>query len=198
MEYLGHIISEGGVSTDPKKIEAMVSWPRPATVKELRGFLGLTGYYRKFVQNYGVISQPLTELLRKDNFHWNPRAEAAFGALKKAMTQSPVLAFPDFSKTFVVETDACDSGVGAVLMQEGRPLAYISQGLAPRHLGLSVYDKELIAVLVVVDKWRHYLENNPFIIRTDHESLQFLKPTKTAHPIAKKRGLEAPRNGLHN
>ena len=90
------------------------------------------------------------------------------------MIQSPMLALPDFSKTFVVETDACDSGVGAMLMQEGRPLAYISQGLAPKHLGLSVYDKELIVVLVVVDRWRHYLENNPFIIRINHESLQFL------------------------
>jgi len=110
-------------------------------------------------------------LLRKDNFHWNPRAEAAFGAFKKAMTQSPVLAFLDFSKTFVVETDACDSGVGAVLIQEGRPLAYISQGVASKHLGLSVYDRELIVVLVVVDRWRRYLENNPFMVRTDHESL---------------------------
>ena len=90
------------------------------------------------------------------------------------MTQALILALPDFSKPFVVETDACDSGVGAVLMQEGRPLAYISQGLAPKHLGLSVYNKELIVVLVVVDKWQHYLVSNLFIIKTDYESLLFL------------------------
>ena len=92
----------------------------------------------------------MTDLLRKDNFHWNPKAETTFRAFKKAMTQASVLALPDFSKPFVVETNACDNGVRAVLMQEGRPLAYISQGLAPK---LSAYDKELIAVLVVVDRW---------------------------------------------
>ena len=82
---MGHIISGRGVIPNPKKIEAMVRWTRPPSVKELRGFLGLTGYYRKFIQHYGVISKPPIELLRKDNFHWNPKAEVSFGALKKAM-----------------------------------------------------------------------------------------------------------------
>lgn len=174
VEYLGHVISREGVKIDPSKDTTMVEWPGPSTVKELRGFLGLTRYYRKLIQHYGIISRPLTKLLKKDNFHWNPQAEATFLALKKAMTQSPVLVLPDFFKTFIVETDACDSGIRVVRMQEGRSLAYISYALAPKHLGLSVYDKELIVVLGVVDKWRHYLEGNPFVIKTYHKSLQFL------------------------
>lgn len=121
-----------------------------------------------------MISRPLTELLRKDNFHWNPKVEAAFRALKKAMTQAPVLALPNFSKPFYWRLMLVTAKWGAVLMQEGRPLAYISQGLAPKHCRLSVYDKESITVLVAVDRWLHYLESNPFVIKIDYESLQFL------------------------
>ena len=174
VEYLGHVISRERVSIDPKKILAMTEWPRPTTIKELSGFLGLIRYYRRFTQHYGIICKPLIELLNKDKFQWNTKVEAAFLTLKKAITQALVLALPNFSKTFVVETDACDVGVGAVLMREGRPLVYISQTLSPKHLGLSVYDKELLVVLVAIDKWRHYLESSHFIIKTDHESLRFL------------------------
>ncbi|GKA63952.1 putative mitochondrial protein [Tanacetum coccineum] len=106
VEYLGHIISAQGVSTNPAKIEAMQKWPTPTTIKQLRGFLGLTGYYRRFIKNYAIISQPLITLLKNNAFKWNESAEMAYQQLKKAMMEALVLALPNFSQEFVVETDA--------------------------------------------------------------------------------------------
>jgi hypothetical protein len=133
-----------GVATDCKKTEAVNNWPIPQALKELRGFLGLAGYYRKFIRHFGVISKPLTKLLKKNNFGWNDQSQQAFDRLKKALCEAPVLALPDFSKTFVLETDACDYGLGAVLSQECRPIAYFSKALSPKHMGLSIYEKRVL------------------------------------------------------
>jgi len=157
VEYLGHLISEDGVVADPTKIEAMVKWPMPRNLKALRGFLGLTCYYRKFVKGYRGITAPLTCLLMKDSFGWNDEAEEAFQKLKEVMTSPHVLGLLDFSKAFIIVCDASGTGIDAVLMQEGRLLAYLSQGLKGKNLALSTYEKELLALVMAVRKWRHYL-----------------------------------------
>jgi hypothetical protein len=119
----------------------------PKTLKILPGFMGLTGYYRKFVKNYGKIATPLTTLLKKNSFTWTPAAAQAFQALNMAMCTTLVLALPNFTKTFVLECDASGKGIGAVLMQEGQPLAFTNKKLSERNLGKPIYEKEMLAIL---------------------------------------------------
>ncbi|KAK1652704.1 hypothetical protein QYE76_070509 [Lolium multiflorum] len=187
LEYLGHIIGAEGVATDPAKIAAVQNWPQPTNLKQLRGFLGLAGYYRKFIRQFGVITRPLTALLKKNTpFMWSPVVQDAFLSLKQALVQAPVLALPDFTHEFVLETDACATGVRAVLMQKGHPLAFMSKALGPKNQALSIYDKECLAILLAIEKWKSYLQHAPFVIHTDQRSLVHLGEHKFNTKIQQK------------
>jgi hypothetical protein len=147
--YLGYVISEKGVATCPDKVHAVANWPQPKNVKELRSYLGLTGYYRKFVQHFRIVARPLTNLLKKNTvFSWTSDHATTFQTLNMVLIQAPMLGLPDFSQPFCVETNASDMGVGAVLMQNKHPIAFISKHLGPRLRGLSTYEKEYIAILL--------------------------------------------------
>lgn len=190
LEYLGHLISGSGVATEPSKVAVVSSWPRPQTVKQLRGFLGLTGYYRRFIKQYGVISQPLTQLLKKNvQFLWTSVEQKAFDTLKQALIQAPVLALPDFNKVFTMETDASDLGMGAVLMQ-GHPISFLSKSFYDKNKGLSTYEKECMAVLLAVEKWRPYLQHKEFILKTDNRSLLFLTEQRATTKLQQKAMLK--------
>jgi hypothetical protein len=137
--------------------------------------LGLASYYRKFVKHFGVISRPFTELLKKESvFIWTSDQDIAFHTLKSALMQAPVLALPNFSKSFLIETDASDYRVGDVLMQDHQPIAFVSKSLGPKLRGLSTYENEYIAILMAIDQWRAYLHFQEFVIATDQRSLAHL------------------------
>ena len=172
VSYLGHIVSQGSVAPDPAKIQAIVDWPLPKNLKGLRGFLGLSGFYRKFIRLYAAIAQPLTNMLRRDSFKWDHSSLEAFEKLKQAMVSAPVLALPSFSEQFTVQTDASGVAMGAVLLQGGHPIAFFSQAFCPRMSKASAYLRELHAITSAVKRWRQYLLGSYFIIQTDHKSLK--------------------------
>lgn len=206
IDYLGHVISKEGVATDKEKMQAMEQWPTPMNATELRGFLGLTGYYRKFVPHYGIIAKPLMQLLTKKGFSWTEQAQATFDMLKSAMVTTPVLALPNFEQPFTIKMDACDMGVGVVLAQDGHPVAYFSKALGVRNQKLSTFEKEFLAVMMAIDKWRQYLQRGPFDIVTDHKSLcnlreQHMETELQRKAMAKLVGLQflfQYRRGLDN
>ena len=165
---------------DSDKVLAVVDWPVPRTVRAVRGFLGLAGYYHKFIKGFGTIAAPLTALLKKDGFLWTDQAATAFEALKVALTTAPVLQLPDFTVPFIVECDASGSGFGAVMHQGEGPIAYFSKPIAPRHASLAAYERELIGLVQAVRHWRPYLWGRAFVVKTDHYSLKFLLDQRLA------------------
>ncbi|XP_065860006.1 uncharacterized protein, partial [Euphorbia lathyris] len=173
--FLGHVVSGEGVQPDPSKIKAIDEWEPPKNVTELRSFLGLAGYYRRFVEGFSLIAGPLTKLLRKGVvFQWNDKCHQSFEELKKRLTSAPVLVLPSEGGGFVVYTDASGQGLGCVLMQNGKVIAYASRQLRPHEMNYPTHDLELAAVIHALKVWRHYLYGETFQILTDHKSLKYI------------------------
>jgi hypothetical protein len=171
VEYLGHIVCHEGVKAEANKIKAIKEWRILTTLRHLRGFMGLTSYYRKFVKNYGRIPTPLTTLLKKDAFSWTPEVAKAFEDLKQVMCIALVLATPYFTKTYIVECDASGNGIDVILMQEGRPTAFESRPIKGKNLHKPIYEKEMLAILHVLKKWCPYLMGRHFKVKINHDSL---------------------------
>lgn len=158
---------------DVNKVRVVVDWPNPRSMRALRGFLGLAGYYCKFIKDFGTIAAPLTKLL-KEGFRWCAEAQAAFGALKAALITAPVLQMPGFGTRFI-KCDASGSSFGVVLLHQGDgPSAFYSRPITPRHAKLAAYERELIGLVQAVRHWRPYLWGRAFTVRTDHYSLKFI------------------------
>ncbi|WVZ22654.1 hypothetical protein V8G54_001198 [Vigna mungo] len=175
VQFLGHVVFAQGISVDPAKVEAILKWERPSSVTEVRSFVGLAGYYRKFVEGFSKIIGPLTQLTRKDQpFVWTDRCEASFEEMKRRLTTAPVLIIPDISKAFEVYCDASYQGLGSVLMQIGRPVAYASRKLKVHEKNYPTHDLELAAVVFALKTWRHYFYGAKFQVFNDHKSLKYL------------------------
>ena len=156
--FLGHVVSAEGIFVDPKKIKAILKWERPTNMTEIRSFLGLAGYYRRFVEGFSAIASPMTKLTRKEvKFEWSKECEQSFQELKKRLTTAPVLTLPEGQEGFIVYSDASNKGLGCVLMQKGKVIAYASRQLKPHEVNYPVHDLELAAVVFALRIWRHYL-----------------------------------------
>ena len=167
------MVTEEGVATDPGKIDDITNWPVPANVTELRSFLGLCGYYRRYIQNFSAIAKCLHKMTEKGReFLWTDDCQKAFDELKKKLTTAPILSHPDFSKRFILDTDASKDAIGAVLSQEvngvEKVIAFGSRTLTKSERKYCVTRKELLAVVHFVKHFRHFLYGRPFIVRTDH------------------------------
>ncbi|KAL0556514.1 hypothetical protein IC582_005028 [Cucumis melo] len=190
VSFLGHVVSKAGVSVDPAKIEAVTGWTRPSTVSEVRSFLGLAGYYRRFVENFSRIATPLTQLTRKGvPFVWSKACEDSFQNLKQKLVTAPVLTVPDGSGSFVIYSDASKKGLGCVLMQQGKVVAYASRQLKSHEQNYPTHDLELAAVVFALKIWRHYLYGEKIQIFTDHKSLKYFFTQKELN-MRQRRWLE--------
>ncbi|MCO5597790.1 hypothetical protein L7F22_051872 [Adiantum nelumboides] len=180
IQYLGHIISKNGIRMDRAKLEVIKDWPNPRNLHEVRSFIGMCAYYRRFIEKFSLIAGPLHDLTKKNvKYVWTEKRQQAFDTLKQKLISQPVLALSDLSKPFEVQCDGCGDCLGAVLLQEGHAIAYESRRLSSDEQILGIYEKELLAVLHALDSWKHYSLGNPFILQTDHQSLKyFMTQTK--------------------
>ncbi len=190
--FLGYSISHEGVRMDERKVRAVTEWPQPSTIKELQRFLGFANFYRRFIRNYSIVSAPLTSLLKgkPSKLKWTEEAKTAFTTLKEKFTTAPILKHPEPSLPFVVEDDASDCGIGAVLSQRhgqpGKlfPCAFFSRKLTAAERNYDVGNKELLSMKAAIEEWRHWLEGaaHPFQVITDHKNLEYIKSAKRLNP----------------
>ncbi|KAJ9682680.1 hypothetical protein PVL29_018578 [Vitis rotundifolia] len=174
--FLGYVVSAKGIEMDEEKVKAIKEWPTPKSITEIRSFHGLANFYRRFVKDFSTLAAPLIEIVKKSvGFKWGSEQDRAFNEIKERLCGAPLLALPDFSKTFEIECDASGIGIGVVLMQEKRPIAYFSEKLNRATLNYPTYDKELYALVRALETWKHYLWPKEFVIHTNHESLKHLK-----------------------
>lgn len=183
VEYLGHIVSEAGISCNPEKLKAVAEWPQPINVSEVRSFLGLAGYYRRFIPHFSSIVSPLTALTSKTKkFQWDSQCQEAFENLKGLLTSAPILAYPNNQGDFILDTDASNTGLGAVLSQvqggEEVVIAYASKMLNRSQRNYCTTYKELLSVVTFMRQFKHFLLGKRFLVRTDHASLIWLKKFK--------------------
>lgn len=188
VSYLGHVVSAAGITCDPKKVKAVRDWPVPENVSEVRSFLGLAGYYRRFIPNFSEVASPLTNLTRKNKrFSWDSACEISFETLKTLLTSAPILSYPTETGKFVLDTDASATGLGAVLSQiqegEERVIAFASRTLNKSQTNYCTTHRELLAVVTFVKYFKHFLWGRPFLLRTDHASLTWLKNFKDPEGI---------------
>ena len=175
VSFLGHIVSKEGIRVDPKKIEVVVEWKPPRNVTEVRSFLGLAGYYRRFVKGFSMITAPMTRLLQKNvKYEWSEKCQGSFENLKAFLTEAPVLTQPTCGKEYVIYSDASLNGLECVLMQEGKVVAYALRQLKPHEKNYPTHDLELAAIVLALKIWRHYFYGEKCFIYTDHKSLKYL------------------------
>ena len=179
VSFLGHIVSAEGIRVDPVKIKAIMNWKPPRNVTEVRSFLGLASYYWKFVQGFSVIASSLTKLLRKGvKFEWDDKCQSILERLKQILVEAPVLIHPTSSRDYTVYSDALRIGLGCVLMQDGKVVAYASRQLKPHEQNYPTHDLELVVVVFALKIWRYYLYGEKCRIFTDHKSLKYLLTQK--------------------
>ena len=174
MHYLGYIISEEGISVDPKKIRAIMEWTTPKNVSQVRSFMGLAGYYRLFIEGFSKLAHPITSLQKKDvKFDWTHKCEDSFQRLKEMLTSEPFLNIANLEGNFVVCTDACKQGVGGALIQNGHVTCYESIKLKEHEQNYATHDLELANIIHALKMWRHYLMHENFELRTGHDGLKY-------------------------